>query len=52
MPIEPGPELLRDWIARAAQRHPAKPWIVGAHEGRTVTEREQDEATPRSDAVQ
>ena len=47
MPIEPGPELLRDWIARAAQRHPAKPWIVGADDGRTVTYRELHEATGR-----
>jgi hypothetical protein len=37
MPIEPGPKLLRDWIARAAQRHPAKPWIVSADDGRTIT---------------
>ena len=47
MPIEPGPELLRDWIARAAQRHPAKPWIVCADDGRTVTYRELHEATGR-----
>jgi long-chain acyl-CoA synthetase len=47
MPIEPGPELLRDWIARAAQRHPAKPWIVSADDGRTVTYRELHEATGR-----
>jgi acyl-CoA synthetase (AMP-forming)/AMP-acid ligase II len=47
MPIEPGPELLRDWIARAAQRHPAKPWIVCADDGRTVTYRELHAATGR-----
>ena len=47
MPIEPGPELLRDWIARAAQRHPAKPWIVSADDGRTITYRELHEATGR-----
>src|SRR6476620_12519678 len=47
MLIEPGPELLRDWIARAAQRHPAKPWIIGADDGRTVTYRELHAATGR-----
>ena len=47
MPIEPGPELLRDWIARAARRHPAKPWIVCADDGRTVTYRELHAATGR-----
>src|SRR6478609_5813741 len=47
MPIEPGPELLRNWIARAAQRHPAKPWIVCADDGRTVTYRELHAATGR-----
>ena len=47
MPIEPGPELLRDWIARAAQRHPAKPWIVGADDGRTGTDRVLHDAPGR-----
>src|SRR5262245_52721042 len=47
MPIEPGPKLLRDWIARAAQRHPDKPWIVCADDGRTVSYRELDEAAGR-----
>src|SRR6478672_9753425 len=47
MPIEQGPELLRNWIARAAQRHPAKPWIVCADDGRTVTYRELQEAPGR-----
>src|ERR1700754_1840899 len=37
MPPEPGPKLLREWIARAAARHPSKPWIVGADAGRTVS---------------
>jgi acyl-CoA synthetase (AMP-forming)/AMP-acid ligase II len=41
MPLDPdpklGPKLLRDWIARAAQRDPEKPWIVGADDGRTVS---------------
>ena len=47
MPIEPGPELLRDWVARAAQRHPAKPWVVSADDGRTITYRELHEAAGR-----
>jgi acyl-coenzyme A synthetase/AMP-(fatty) acid ligase len=47
MPIEPGPKLLRDWIARAAQRHPDKPWIVSADDGRTISYRELDEAAGR-----
>src|SRR3954447_17935827 len=47
MPIEPDPELLRDWIARAAQRDPTKPWIVCADDGRTVTYRELHAATGR-----
>jgi long-chain acyl-CoA synthetase len=50
MPIEPGPKLLRDWIARAAQRHPDKPWIVSADDGRTLTYRELDEAAGRISA--
>jgi acyl-coenzyme A synthetase/AMP-(fatty) acid ligase len=37
MPIDAGPKLLRDWIARAAQRDPGKPWIVCADDGRTVS---------------
>ena len=51
MPIEPGPRLLRDWIARAAQRHPAKPWIVSADDGRSVTYRELHEAAGRIAAL-
>jgi long-chain acyl-CoA synthetase len=47
MPIEPSPNLLRDWIARAAQRHPSKPWIVCADDGRTISYRELDEAAGR-----
>ena len=47
MPTEPGPKLLRDWIARAGQRHPAKPWVVSADDGRTVTYRELHEAVGR-----
>jgi long-chain acyl-CoA synthetase len=47
MPMEPGPKLLRDWIARAAQRHPDKPWIVCADDGRAVSYRELHETTGR-----
>src|SRR5262245_61949132 len=36
MRIEPGPKLLRDWIERAARRHPAKPWVVAADDGGTI----------------
>src|SRR5258705_4491417 len=37
MPIDTGPDLLRDWIARAAQRDPGKPWLVCADGGRTIS---------------
>jgi acyl-CoA synthetase (AMP-forming)/AMP-acid ligase II len=33
-------QLLRDWIDRAAARHPEKPWIVSVEDGRTVTYRQ------------
>jgi len=42
-----GPTLLRDWISRAAQRDPGKPWIVSADDGRTVAYRELAETTAR-----
>ena len=32
-----GPEMLRDWIARAARRAPDKPWVIAAEDGRTVS---------------
>ena len=32
-----GPEMLRDWIARAANRAPDKPWVIAAEDGRTVS---------------
>ena len=32
-----GPNLLQDWIARAARRAPDKPWVVSADDGRTVS---------------
>ena len=51
MPIAPGPKLLRDWIARAAQRHPGKPWVVCADDGRAVTYRELFDTTARMAAL-
>jgi acyl-coenzyme A synthetase/AMP-(fatty) acid ligase len=32
-----GPGLLREWIDRAADRHPDKPYIVSADEGRAIS---------------
>ncbi len=37
MQANAGPELLRDWIARAAHRAPNKTWVVSAEDGRTVS---------------
>jgi acyl-coenzyme A synthetase/AMP-(fatty) acid ligase len=37
MPETPGSNLLREWITRAALREPAKPWVISADDGRTVT---------------
>src|SRR5580698_8594599 len=37
MQANAGPELLRDWIARAAHRAPDKTWVVSAEDGRTVS---------------
>ena len=34
---EPGPLLLRAWIARAAGRHPDKPYIVAVDQDKTLT---------------
>jgi acyl-coenzyme A synthetase/AMP-(fatty) acid ligase len=47
MPIDAGPKLLREWIARAAQRDPVKPWIIGTDDGRTVSYRELQEVAGR-----
>jgi acyl-coenzyme A synthetase/AMP-(fatty) acid ligase len=47
MPLDAGPKLLRDWIARAARADPAKPWIVCAEDGRTVTYGELEAASGR-----
>jgi acyl-coenzyme A synthetase/AMP-(fatty) acid ligase len=35
--MEAGSELLRSWIARAAERAPGKPWVIAAEDGRTVS---------------
>ncbi len=35
--MEAGPQLLRSWIARAAERAPDKPWVIAAEDGRTVS---------------
>src|SRR5215831_13929283 len=47
MPSDTGPELLREWITRAALRAPEKPWIVGADDGRTVSYGELQATTGR-----
>ncbi len=47
MQPDPGPNLLRDWIARAAARDPAKPWVVSADDGRTVSYGQLHELTHR-----
>jgi acyl-coenzyme A synthetase/AMP-(fatty) acid ligase len=44
---EAGPQLLRDWIERAAQRHPDKACIVSAEDGRTISYRELHRLTGR-----
>lgn len=43
----PDPGLLRDWIARAAGRHAAKPWAVSAGDGRAIPYGQLQEATRR-----
>jgi acyl-coenzyme A synthetase/AMP-(fatty) acid ligase len=47
MQPDSGPNLLRDWIVRAAVRDPAKPWIVSADDGRTVSYGQLHELTRR-----
>jgi acyl-coenzyme A synthetase/AMP-(fatty) acid ligase len=47
MPPEAGPKLLRDWIARAAERDPGKPWIVCAEGGRAASYGELHDVTRR-----
>src|SRR6266581_4310167 len=48
--MQADPTLLRDWIDRAAQRDPGKPWIVLAEGGRTVTYGELRQAIGRTAA--
>ena len=47
MPASAGPELLQEWIARAARRAPDKPWVVAADDRRTVSYGELREAVGR-----
>ncbi len=47
MQLDAGPELLRSWIARAAQRAPDKPWVVSADDGRTISYGELHETVGR-----
>ena len=47
MQTDAGSNLLLDWITRAAQRAPDKPWVIAADDGRTVTYRELREIVGR-----
>ena len=47
MQEQPGSNLLRSWIARAAARAPDKSWVIGADDGRTVSYGELHEAVGR-----
>src|SRR5215475_5561620 len=38
--MDAGPQLLRDWIVRAAGREPTRPWAFSAEDGRVITYRE------------
>src|SRR5947209_6930546 len=51
MPLRAGPDLLQDWIARAAARDPDKPWIITAEDGRPVSFGKLQETTARIAAV-
>jgi len=51
MPPDAGPKLLRDWIARAAERDPSKRWIVCADDGRAVSYGELHDITRRIAAL-
>ena len=42
-----GSNLLQHWIARAAERTPDKPWVIGADDGRTVSYRQLRETVGR-----
>src|SRR5947209_11326516 len=41
------PQLLRDWIDRAARRHPDKPCIVSVEDGRALSYRQLRQLTGR-----
>jgi acyl-coenzyme A synthetase/AMP-(fatty) acid ligase len=45
--VQAGPQLLRDWIERAAQRHPDKPCIVCAEDGSILSYNDLRELTVR-----
>ena len=47
MQANPGPNMLQNWIARAALRAPDKPWVVSADDGRTVSYGELRESIGR-----
>jgi long-chain acyl-CoA synthetase len=47
MQEQPGSNLLRSWIARAAARTPDKPWVIAADDGRTVRYGELRDAVGR-----
>jgi acyl-coenzyme A synthetase/AMP-(fatty) acid ligase len=47
MQPDAGPNLLREWIARAAARAPDKPWIIGADDGRTLAYAQLHDVTRR-----
>jgi acyl-coenzyme A synthetase/AMP-(fatty) acid ligase len=47
MPSDAGPKLLQEWIDRGTLRDPAKPWLIRAEDGRTVSYGELQDATAR-----
>jgi acyl-coenzyme A synthetase/AMP-(fatty) acid ligase len=51
MQADPGSNLLRSWIARAAARAPNKPWVIAADDGRTVSYGELHDAVGRFAAL-
>src|SRR6266436_2211792 len=51
MLCDAGPKLLQGWIGRAAARDPAKPWIINADDGRTLSYGALQETTARIAAV-
>src|SRR5215218_8717694 len=47
MLADAGPQLLQDWIARAARCDPRKPWIVSADDGQILTYGQLRDVTAR-----